>query len=53
MRAYLLLFWDWGSKRDTSIGGVYNVPKTIDDGPISVAASKKRKKEVILMKSIN
>jgi hypothetical protein len=39
----MLLFWDRGSKRDASIGGVHNVPKTIDDGPISVAPSNKKK----------
>jgi hypothetical protein len=46
-RAYLFLFWDWGSKIDASIGGVHNVPKIIDDGPISVAPSKNEKKGYI------
>jgi hypothetical protein len=51
--AYLFLFWDCGSKRDASIGGVHNIPKTIDDGPISVAPSQKKRKKVILINSIN
>jgi hypothetical protein len=45
MRAYLLLFWHCGSKRDASIGRVHNAPKTIDDGPISVAPSRKEKEK--------
>jgi len=52
--AYLFLFWDWGSKRDVSIGGSAQCSKKNWWWANQCDSFKKtEKEEVILIKSIN